>query len=118
MRENKADFIIAMTHQDVHLDRSICKKEDVDLILGGHDHDEYLEKLPNPTHNRNVWVVKTGKDAVTVGVTTIDVELTPEGVFTHDVKVETFDITDVNLPVCSTPINTLHTGADLSLIAD
>lgn len=58
-REVNIDAIVPVTHQSVALDRMLATNLDVEfpLILGGHDHEPYLETIGKCT------VVKTGSNA-------------------------------------------------------
>jgi 2',3'-cyclic-nucleotide 2'-phosphodiesterase (5'-nucleotidase family) len=59
------DYVIALTHQDIALDRNTAAREEIDLILGGHDHTPYIEKYTN-AKQKDCWIVKVGKDATNV----------------------------------------------------
>jgi len=57
------DLVIPMTHQLMYLDRNLAKEKiGFPLILGGHDHDPFLETIENCT------IVKTGMDAKKIAV--------------------------------------------------
>ena len=77
------DLIIPMTHQDISFDRELLKTGLFPLILGGHDHESYLE-----TNSQGHILLKTGFNAENIGICkinwldneslpTIDVELVP-----------------------------------------
>jgi 2',3'-cyclic-nucleotide 2'-phosphodiesterase (5'-nucleotidase family) len=78
-----------MTHQDVADDRHTIASTNCDLLLGGHDHEVYVEqvsliadtfftlKVPN-TASKDTWLVKVGKNATLCGV--IGIEVNTEGV--------------------------------------
>lgn len=58
-KEQKCDFIIALTHMRVPNDRLLAENvQDVDLCLGGHDHS-YIAELCDRT---GVVIVKSGTD--------------------------------------------------------
>lgn len=57
--EKKADVLVALTHQDFPLDRNMAMHQDVDVILGGHDHVPFIEKNINKV-GRDCWIVKVG----------------------------------------------------------
>ncbi len=57
--EKKVDVVVALTHQDFPLDRNMAMQEDVDVILGGHDHVPFIEKNRNKA-GRDCWIVKVG----------------------------------------------------------
>lgn len=57
--EQKADVLVALTHQDFPLDRNMAIQQDVDVILGGHDHVPFIEKNINKA-GRDCWIVKVG----------------------------------------------------------
>jgi 2',3'-cyclic-nucleotide 2'-phosphodiesterase (5'-nucleotidase family) len=53
-----ADVIVALTHDDIADDRELARSvEDIDLILGGHDHD------PITFYEGGTLIVKAGYDA-------------------------------------------------------
>lgn len=77
------DFSILMTHQDVADDRHTISNTNCDLLLGGHDHDVFVEKvrhsrtlpdlqIPN-SEKKDTWLVKVGKNATICGIVTIEV---------------------------------------------
>eukprot|EP00922_Rhytidocystis_sp_ex-Travisia-forbesii_P042846 GHVS01064060.1.p1 GENE.GHVS01064060.1~~GHVS01064060.1.p1 ORF type:complete len:647 (-),score=87.60 GHVS01064060.1:1782-3722(-) len=58
LRGKEAELIIALTHMRAHNDEKLAREaEDLDLILGGHDHDYYGLKRIGKT-----VVVKSGSD--------------------------------------------------------
>jgi 5'-nucleotidase / UDP-sugar diphosphatase len=53
-----ADVIVALTHDELAEDRDLARQvEEIDLILGGHDHD------PITFHDGGTLIVKAGHDA-------------------------------------------------------
>jgi len=57
LREEGAEFVIALTHMRVPNDRRLAEEAaGIDLILGGHDHDYFVQKI------NGVQVVKSGTD--------------------------------------------------------
>ena len=40
-----ADIVIALTHMRWPNDRKVANEVDVDMVLGGHDHDYIVEKV-------------------------------------------------------------------------
>lgn len=82
MREEQVDVIIPMTHQDMRLDRELAETTLFPLIIGGHDHDVYLERFTMPskawtdhTQTRAIegdvsgnTIIKTGKDAQNIAI--------------------------------------------------
>eukprot|EP00884_Botryococcus_braunii_P000604 jgi/Botrbrau1/10544/Bobra.7_1s0022.1 len=59
LREEGAQLVVALTHFKLARDLKLAKKvEEVDLILGGHDH-EYLTQYTQP---HGTLVVKSGKE--------------------------------------------------------
>ncbi|XP_071785238.1 mannosylglucosyl-3-phosphoglycerate phosphatase-like [Asterias amurensis] len=84
LRQQGADYVIALTHMRMPNDIRLAENvEDIDLILGGHDHDyEVIEK-------NGTYIVKSGSDFRTLSrleVTFTDFDRT-------SVKVEKIDIT-------------------------
>ncbi len=62
LKAQGAQFIIALTHMDMDEDRALAQAvPDIDLILGGHDHDPMHEIV----NNTLIW--KTGSDFRTLG---------------------------------------------------
>jgi 5'-nucleotidase len=68
LRQEGADIIIALTHLPMRDDKRIAAEADVDLIIGGHEH-ELLESLAGRT-----LITKMGSDARNLG--RIDLNLT------------------------------------------
>ncbi|KAL7677863.1 hypothetical protein ACOME3_004096 [Neoechinorhynchus agilis] len=57
MRKKGAEFVIAITHMRIHNDNRLLNQvEEIDLILGGHDHDDGIEK------SKGRLLVKSGTD--------------------------------------------------------
>lgn len=60
MENEKVDAIIPMTHQLIHLDRDLARMNiGFPIILGGHDHEPYLETIGS---SPACTIVKTGCD--------------------------------------------------------
>ena len=58
-KKQKCDFIIALTHMRLPNDRLLAEKvNDIDLILGGHDHFDKAEL----NQKTGVVLVKSGTD--------------------------------------------------------
>lgn len=58
LRNAGCDVIICLSHQSQPDDERICMEaEDVDIVLGGHDHIEWIKQFDNGR-----WVVKAGSD--------------------------------------------------------
>ena len=70
LREQGADVIVALTHQDIADDMRVAGIEGVDFILGGHDHEPMSILLGD------TLIFKSGAQAEYVGV--VDVEATVE----------------------------------------
>jgi len=62
--EPDIDLIIPLTHQIMPFDRELAELmgADIPVILGGHDHEPYLETINGCT------IVKTGADAKKIGI--------------------------------------------------
>jgi len=61
-RRAKADFIVALTHQDMAADKKLAAAvPEIDVILGGHEHDPLDAKVGK------TLILKTGSDAVALG---------------------------------------------------
>eukprot|EP01127_Copromyxa_protea_P019092 TRINITY_DN6119_c0_g1_i1.p1 TRINITY_DN6119_c0_g1~~TRINITY_DN6119_c0_g1_i1.p1 ORF type:complete len:529 (+),score=95.39 TRINITY_DN6119_c0_g1_i1:228-1814(+) len=70
--KKKVDFNILMTHQDVSFDRETIKNTPCNLLLGGHDHNVFVEELKN-VEGKDTWLVKVGKNATICGCVGIEV---------------------------------------------
>lgn len=67
LREQGADVIVALTHQNIAEDREVARRvKGISLILGGHDHE------PLTVYENDALIHKSGSDAAWLGV----VELT------------------------------------------
>jgi 2',3'-cyclic-nucleotide 2'-phosphodiesterase (5'-nucleotidase family) len=61
-RRAKADVVVALTHQDMADDKHLAAAvPEIDLILGGHEHDPLDAKVGN------TLILKTGSEAVNLG---------------------------------------------------
>ncbi len=61
--EGKTDFIIAITHESIEEDRALAKAiPQLRLIMGGHEHESYFEKVGN------AQIAKADANAVTAFV--------------------------------------------------
>ena len=61
-RRTKADVIVALTHQDMAADKRLAAAvPEIDLILGGHEHDPLDAKVGK------TLILKTGSEAVNLG---------------------------------------------------
>jgi len=57
LRDEGADFVVALTHMRGPNDRRLAEEAtEIDLILGGHDHDYFSQKI------NGVQVIKSGTD--------------------------------------------------------
>ena len=69
LKEQGADFIIALTHLDIARDRELARSvKGIDVILGGHDHD------PIMFYERGTLILKAGYDAHYLAVADIVIE--------------------------------------------
>ena len=69
LREQGANFVVAITHLDITEDRAIARSvRGLDIILGGHDHD------PIMFYEGGTLILKAGTDAQYLAVA--DIELT------------------------------------------
>jgi 5'-nucleotidase / UDP-sugar diphosphatase len=57
LRRDGAQIVVALTHQDVAADRALADTADVDLILGGHEHE------PIVAEEKKAVITKAGSDA-------------------------------------------------------
>jgi len=62
--EPDIDCVVALTHQIMPLDRELAEimGDSIPIVLGGHDHEPYLETINGCT------IVKTGADAKKIGI--------------------------------------------------
>lgn len=89
LREEGAEFVVALTHMRGPNDRRLAEQATgIDLILGGHDHDYFSQKI------NGVQVVKSGTDFRELSC--ITVSFNDDNTFSLDVKrIEiTSDITE------------------------
>lgn len=63
--EQRCDTVIALTHQWIADDRALAKTGVVPLILGGHEHDPFLERF------ERCVLTKSGMDATHAAVVTV-----------------------------------------------
>ena len=69
-----ADVIVALTHDEFAEDRDLARQvEEIDLILGGHDHD------PITFHDGGTLIVKAGYDAHYLAAIDLAVERVKQG---------------------------------------
>ncbi len=71
LRRRGAHLVVALTHQDMAADRALADTADVDVILGGHEHE------PLVAEEGKAIVTKAGADGRYL--VQIDLWLTPEG---------------------------------------
>ena len=57
LRERGCDTVVAITHQDMAVDRDLARTRAFPLIVGGHEHVPLLECV------EGTWIVKAGADA-------------------------------------------------------
>ncbi len=65
LRDAGAHFIIALTHLDIAVDRALAREANIDIILGGHDHD------PIMFYEGGSLILKAGTDAQYLAVADI-----------------------------------------------
>lgn len=71
LKHQGADMVVALTHLDLADDRRLASQaKDIDLILGGHDHDAYAVR------EGGALILKAGHDAQFLAVADMDVEKT------------------------------------------
>ena len=58
--------VVALTHQSIDADLDLSRAGAVDLIVGGHEHEPFLE-------GETCRVVKMGQDAVRAAIIDLDV---------------------------------------------
>ncbi|KAJ8302993.1 hypothetical protein KUTeg_019389 [Tegillarca granosa] len=93
LREQGADIVIAMTHMRWPNDRILAEKVDnIDIILGGHDHDyeveqvngTYIVKSGTDFRNLSLITMKPDNSGFTVDIQKVDIDSTIE----EDVEVK------------------------------
>lgn len=68
LREEGADIVIALTHMRWRNDEKLAKKvKEIDLILGGHDHDYEIRE------GMNQWIIKSGSDFKEFSIVELDI---------------------------------------------
>lgn len=87
LRENdKVDIVIALTHMRTHNDIKLAENvSEIDLILGGHDHDYNVEKV------NGKYIIKSGTDFRQFSK--IDVTVNSPGAGGVQVQIEAVDVT-------------------------
>lgn len=69
LKRQGAEVVVALTHLDLEDDRRLARRsKDIDLILGGHDHDAYAVR------EGGALILKAGHDAQFLAVADLDVE--------------------------------------------
>lgn len=82
--QDKVDIVIALTHMRMHNDIKLAENvSEIDLILGGHDHDYNVEKV------NGKYIIKSGTDFRQFSK--IDVTLSPGGGV--QVQIQAVDVT-------------------------
>ncbi len=71
LRQRGARVVVAVTHQDMAQDKALAASADIDLILGGHEHDPLIAE------EGRTLITKAGSDARYL--MQVDLWLTPEG---------------------------------------
>ena len=71
LRRRGAHLVVAITHQDMAADRALAEAADVDVILGGHEHE------PLVAEEGTAIVIKAGSDGRYL--VQVDLWLTPDG---------------------------------------
>jgi 2',3'-cyclic-nucleotide 2'-phosphodiesterase (5'-nucleotidase family) len=66
LRADGVAAVVALTHQSIDADLELSRAGCVDLVVGGHEHEPYLE-------GEACRVVKTGQDAVRAAIIDLDV---------------------------------------------
>lgn len=77
-RDERCDTVIAITHQWLEDDRRLAALGVVPLILGGHEHDPFLERTEHTV------LTKSGMDAVRAAVVTVTLTTPPTIEVTHE----------------------------------
>jgi 2',3'-cyclic-nucleotide 2'-phosphodiesterase (5'-nucleotidase family) len=68
LKRQGAEVVVALTHQDLAEDRRLAlKAKDIDLILGGHEHDAYT------VMEGGALILKAGHDAQFLAITDLEV---------------------------------------------
>lgn len=84
LRAEGCTAVVALTHQPLRADRALAASGSVDLVLGGHEHEGYLET------QHGAPLVKAPMNATSVVVA--DLRLDPEGVAVSVRLVPTADV--------------------------
>jgi 2',3'-cyclic-nucleotide 2'-phosphodiesterase (5'-nucleotidase family) len=71
LRAEGCQTVIALTHQWIAQDRALAATQAVPLIIGGHEHDPYLE------HAGQCIITKSGHDAIEAAIITVTLGATP-----------------------------------------
>ncbi|XP_064639871.1 mannosylglucosyl-3-phosphoglycerate phosphatase-like isoform X2 [Lineus longissimus] len=98
LRDEGADIVIALTHMRWPNDRKLAMNcPEIDMILGGHDHDYHVEKV------NDRWIIKSGTDFQ--NMTRVTVTFNPGE--KPEVELEKLDVT-----------SSIEEDADIKLIVD
>ena len=90
--DHACDFIIALTHMRTPQDKNLAHlSDDLDLILGGHDHAYFHKKC-----NENL-IVKSGQDYQSLSVITVTVNYSPPNETVQTPQTPQEAITDDNV---------------------
>ncbi|XP_072024736.1 uncharacterized protein [Amphiura filiformis] len=83
LKQQGADFVIALTHMRMPNDIRLAENvEDIDLILGGHDHDYDIQQV------NGHFIVKSGTDFRTLSKLNIEV-----GCYGNHVEIDKLEVT-------------------------
>ncbi|MFM7468698.1 MAG: bifunctional metallophosphatase/5'-nucleotidase [Vampirovibrionales bacterium] len=68
VKKLKPEVVIALTHLSLAEDKRLAREvPDIDIILGGHDHDQVLEVIPSGKQSKTIPILKMDSDAKTLG---------------------------------------------------
>lgn len=66
----RCDLIVAMTHVPLEQDKKIAEVGDIDIIIGGHDHEPYI------LEHREILIMKCGQNLEYLGLLDFDINCT------------------------------------------
>ncbi len=73
LREGGASIVVALTHIGKEMDESVAREvAGIDIIVGGHSHDTFYEKVKGPRGWETI-VVQAGVNAKEIGILSFDV---------------------------------------------
>jgi len=93
LRARGCTTVVAITHQDMAVDRVLARTHVFPLIVGGHEHVPFIEEV------EGTWIVKAGADGVAAIVSDLAFEGTPRVTVTRVMSADYPEDVDVRARV-------------------